>query len=92
MKKININNLQVDEQLLRFVNEEAIPGTNINVDSFWSGFDKVVHDLALVNKKLLEKRDQIQKEIDQWHLLKKGTSFNKDEYLNFLRSIKSMII
>ena len=91
MKKININNLQVDERLLSFVNEEAIPGTNINVDNFWSGFDKVVHDLALVNKKLLEKINQIQKEIDQWHLSKKGTSFNKDEYFNFLKSINYIV-
>ena len=91
MKKININNLQVDEQLLRFVNEEAIPGTSINIDNFWSGFDKAVHDLALVNKKLLEKRDQIQKKIDQWHLSKKGASFNKDEYFNFLKSINYIV-
>ena len=79
MKKININNLQVDEQLLRFVNEEAIPGTNINVDNFWSGFSKTVHDLTPINKKLLETRDQIQKKIDEWHLSRKGVAFNKDE-------------
>ena len=91
MKKININNLQVDEQLFRFVNEEAIPGTNINADNFWSGFDKAVHNLAPVNKKLLEKRDQIQKKIDQWHLSKKGASFNKDEYFNFLKSINYIV-
>ena len=61
MKKININNLQVDERLFRFINEEAIPDTNINIDKFWSGFDKTVHNLAPINKKLLEKRDEIQK-------------------------------
>ena len=53
MKKINVNNLQVDEELIKFINEEAIPGTNINVNNFWSGFDKAVHDLAPINKKLL---------------------------------------
>jgi len=91
MKKININNLQVDEQLFRFVNEEAIPGTNISADNFWNGFGKTVHNLAPVNKKLLEKRDQIQKKIDQWHLSKKGASFNKDEYFNFLKSINYIV-
>ena len=53
MKKIKINNLQVDEHLFRFVNEEAIPGTNINIDKFWSGFDKAVHNLFPINRKLL---------------------------------------
>ncbi len=91
MKKININNLQVEEGLFKFVNEEAIPGTNINADNFWSGFGKTVHDLAPINKKLLEERDQIQKKIDEWHLSRKGTAFNKDEYFNFLKSINYIV-
>ena len=74
MKKININNLQVDERLFRFINEEAIPDTNINIDKFWSGFDKTVHNLAPINKKLLEKRDEIQKKIDEWHMSRKRAS------------------
>ena len=50
MKKIKINNLQVDEPLFKFLNEEAIPGTNINVDKFWEDFDKAVQNLAPINK------------------------------------------
>jgi len=91
MKKININNLQVDEQLFRFVNEEAIPGTNINADNFWNGFGKTVHNLAPINKKLLEKRDQIQKKIDEWHLSKKGAAFDKNKYFSFLKSINYIV-
>ena len=91
MKKIKINNLQVNEQLFKFLNEEAIPGTNINIDKFWNNFDKVVHNLAPINKKLLEKRDTIQKKIDQWHLSKKGVAFDKDEYFNFLKSINYIV-
>ncbi len=91
MKKININNLQVDEQLLKFINEEIIPGTNINVDNFWDGFAKTVNDLAPINKKLLEKRDQIQKKIDKWHLSNKGAAFDKNKYLSFLKSINYIV-
>ncbi len=87
MKKISINNLKVEEELFKFVNEEAIPGTNIDVDNFWKEFDKSVHDLSPKNKELLKERDQIQKKIDSWHLSKKDTGFNKDEYFNFLKSI-----
>ena len=91
MKKINVNNLQVDEELIKFINEEAIPGTNINVNNFWSGFDKAVHDLAPINKKLLEKREQIQKKIDAWHLSRKGSSFDGNEYFKFLKSIEYIV-
>ena len=38
MKKIIINNLQVDEGLVNFINKEAIPGTNVNIDNFWNNF------------------------------------------------------
>ena len=87
MKKVSINNLRVDEQLIKFVNEEVIPDTNINIDNFWNGFDKAVHDLTPVNKKLLKKRDEIQKKIDEWHLSKKGIGFDKNKYFSFLKSI-----
>ena len=91
MKKTNDSNLKIDNRLLKFVNDEAIPDTGVNIKNFWDGLDKVAHELTPVNKKLLEKRDQIQKKIDQWHLSKKGASFNKDEYFNFLKSINYIV-
>ena len=39
MKKIAINNLKIDEDLVDFINNEAIPGTNIDSKKFWSSFD-----------------------------------------------------
>ena len=91
MKKIKVNNLNVDEKLFKFINDEAIPGTKINTNDFWKGFDKAVHELSPINKKLLEKRDKIQKKIDNWHLEKKDKDFNEKEYLNFLKSINYLV-
>ena len=91
MKKIVINNLKIDENLLNFIDNEAIPGTNIKSEKFWKDFDSVVHKLTLKNKELIQKRDNIQKKIDEWHLSKKGSSFDKNEYINFLRSIKYIV-
>tara|TARA_B100002052_G_scaffold251646_1_gene239848 strand:- start:8508 stop:10652 length:2145 start_codon:yes stop_codon:yes gene_type:complete len=91
MKKIKVKNLKVDDKLHKFINEEVIPGTSIDVDKFWEGFDKAVHSLAPVNLKLIKKRDEIQKKIDEWHLSKKGTEFNKEEYFNFLKSINYIV-
>ena len=56
MKKISIDNLQVDEQLFRFVNEEAIPGTNINVDKTYSlNFSETDYDLSNFSTKTVTK-------------------------------------
>tara|TARA_B100000700_G_scaffold274769_1_gene320054 strand:+ start:1361 stop:3529 length:2169 start_codon:yes stop_codon:yes gene_type:complete len=87
MKKIKVNNLQIDERLFDFVNKEAIPGTNLESNKFWRDFDEAVHKLQPINKKLLEKRDEIQKKIDEWHLSRKGSNLDKKEYFNFLKSI-----
>ena len=75
MKKITINNLKIDENLIKFINEEAIPGTDVNKDHFWKEFSNVVHELAPKNKKFKKKREEIQKKIDDWHLSKKDSAF-----------------
>jgi malate synthase len=58
--------LRVDAELDRFVISQALPGTGVNVDDFWSGFATLVHDLAPVNRALLAKRDELGHKIDAW--------------------------
>ena len=50
------NGLKINTKLLNFVNNEIIPGTNIKSEQFWTNFEKVVHELAPINKSLIEKR------------------------------------
>ena len=59
--------LEVDADLLRFVNEEAMPGTGIAPASFWAGFAALLSELAPVNAALLAERDALQARIDAWH-------------------------
>ena len=87
MEKINISNLSIDENLVKFINDEAIPGTNVDVKKFWDSFSEVVNKLAPKNKSLIQKRAEIQKKIDEWHISKKESIFDKKEYINFLKSI-----
>ena len=85
------NGLKINSTLLEFINNEVIPGTKVNADEFWTKFSKVVHDLAPLNKKLIEKRENIQKKMDNWHKANKGEQFNKNEYINFLKSIDYLV-
>ena len=87
MEKKNISNLSVDENLVKFINDEVLPGTNINSKKFWESFSEVVNKLAPKNKSLIQKRAEIQKKIDEWHISKKESIFDKKEYINFLKSI-----
>jgi malate synthase len=87
MSIIDKNGLKISSTLFEFINNEVIPGTNIKSDDFWNKFEKVVHELAPINKKLIEKREIIQKKIDEWHKLNKNKDFIKKDYIVFLKSI-----
>ncbi len=91
MDKIEKNGLKISSSLYNFINEEAIPGTNIKSDEFWNEFSNTVNELAPVNKELLKKRENIQEKIDNWHKLNIGKEFKKEEYKNFLKSISYLI-
>ena len=82
-----IHNLKVSSKLLDFVNNELLEDTEISQENFWTGFDKVVHELAPKNKKLLDIRDNLQQKIDQWHKNHKGKEINLNEYKKFLTEI-----
>ena len=86
-KFIKINNLSVDKILADFIDKELLLGTNISPKKFWDGFDKTLHELAPKNRKLLEIRETIQKEIDLWHKKNKFEDFNIEDYKKFLKDI-----
>ena len=49
----DVNNLQISEELLSFVNTEILKDTDISPKKFWQGFDVAVHELSPKNKKLM---------------------------------------
>ena len=89
MKKnyIDVNNLKISSDLLDFVNEELLKGTDIKPEKFWLGFDKCVHELSPKNKELIKIREDIQKKIDEWHIKNKGNEIKIEEYKKFLKEI-----
>ncbi len=73
------------------VGGEALPGTGVDVDAFWAGADKVVHDLAPKNRDLLAKRDELQSRIDGWHRDRAGKPIDAAEYKEFLEEIGYLV-
>ena len=87
MNLIEKNELKINSKLFDFINNEVLPGTHVEIESFWSNFDKVVHELSPINKNLIKKRKHIQEKIDEWHKINKDKELNKKEYTEFLKSI-----
>ncbi|HMS77331.1 malate synthase G [Gordonia sp. (in: high G+C Gram-positive bacteria)] len=65
--RINVHGLQVEPVLYDFINNEALPGSGVDQEAFWSGAAGVINDLAPRNRELLAIRDDLQAKIDQWH-------------------------
>lgn len=80
-----VGNLKVAPVLYQFINEEALPGSGLSTENFWSDFEALVTELTPVNKRLLEKRDQLQAQINAWHQENPDGDFN--EYKSFLTRI-----
>ncbi|OBK81348.1 malate synthase G [Mycobacterium sp. 1164985.4] len=85
--RVTVGNLRVAKVLYDFINNEALPGTDIEPDTFWSGVDKVVADLTPKNEELLARRDDLQARIDKWHRQRVIEPLDHDAYKAFLTEI-----
>ena len=65
-------NLQVADELARFVESRALSGTGIAADALWSGLSDILARFVPVNRALLAKRDALQTQIDAWHKANPG--------------------
>ena len=85
-----MQSLDIDDKLFAFVNKEALPGTGVKSDAFWRALAEIVHDLALANRALLQKRDDLQKKIDVWNKANRQ-NFDPAVYKAFLSSIGYLV-
>jgi len=82
-----MSSLVVAEDLRTFLSEEALPGTGLSADQFWSGFAALVRDLAPRNRALLDRRDGLQADIDSWHRDHRGQPHDPAAYAAHLTRI-----
>jgi malate synthase len=89
--RVEIGGLKIDERLYRLVRDEIAPGTGVKADGFWQSLGAIVRDLGPKNRALLEKRDRLQKQVDQWHGVRAGQPFNRESYAAFLEEIGYLV-
>ena len=87
MNRVKIENLNVEKNLLDFINQDALPGTDVEQSKFWASFSKSIYKLNPINKKPFREEKDLQRKIDNWHLENKTFKKNKDSYISFLKSI-----
>jgi len=90
-ERVQCQRLQVAAELKQFIENEVLPGSGIEANAFWSGFDALVHDLAPRNRDLLAERDRLQSELDAWHRANPGPIRDMNTYRAFLESISYLL-
>ena len=89
--RTTVHGLQVATPLLRFIEDQVLPGTGIDKAVFWKGFDAIVPDLAPRNLALLAERDRLQTELDTWHKANPGPIKDMVAYRGFLEKIGYLV-
>ena len=79
--------LIIDAEFRRFVEDEILPFTSHDPKKFWKGVQSIVNEFSPVNRELLEKREKIQLQIDEWHGNNEYSPENLGAYKNFLKDI-----
>lgn len=87
---MKVANLTVADPLYKFVNEEALPGTGVSADDFWQSLANILAEVGPRDKALLQKRDSIQVQLDDWHKAHPGTP-DLDTYKAFLKEIGYLV-
>lgn len=82
---IHIGGLHVAPEFKEFIEREALAGSGINEDTFWTGLEAIVEELGPRNRELLAERDRLQITIDTWHREHPGVQGR--DYVDFLTGI-----
>ena len=80
-----IQDIKVDKIFFDFIDNEVCDGLEITATDFFESLSKILSELQESNQLLLDKRDEIQSQIDEWHLQNKR--IDPQKYKEFLESI-----
>jgi malate synthase len=89
---VEAGGLKIARVLNDLVEQEIAPGTGITSDAVWQLLGQIVNELGPRNQALLDERDTLQAQIDEW--LKEhasGGSFDAGQYRAFLESIEYLV-
>ncbi|MDJ0821262.1 MAG: malate synthase G [Paracoccaceae bacterium] len=87
MARVEREGLQVDTVLQEFIEEQALPGTGVSTEAFWKGLSELAHDYGPRNQALLDRRADLQRQIDEWHKMRANQPHDHEAYKAFLEQI-----
>ncbi|MGQ3178008.1 MAG: malate synthase G, partial [Blastomonas fulva] len=88
---IQSNGISIDSALHGFITDSVLAPLALDADRFWADFAALLDRFVPVNRALLDKREDLQAKIDDWHRARKGQPLNAMEYRTFLYDIGYLV-
>ncbi len=89
--RVELAGLQVDARLAAFVDAELLARLGLNPGTFWAGFAALTDHFVPQNRTLLAKREDLQAQIDTWHISRADQKLDPGEYRAFLVQIGYLV-
>ena len=83
--------LSVEEGLVDFIENKALPDTGVSQDNFWLGLSSLIKEMTPENRKLLRTREELQDKIDKWHVARIGQPHDHEAYKSYLKEIGYLV-
>ena len=83
--------LSVEEGLVDFIENKALPDTGVSQDNFWLGLSSLIKEMTPENRKLLRAREELQDKIDKWHVARIGKPHDHEAYKSYLKEIGYLV-
>ena len=83
--------LSVEEGLVDFIENKALPDTGVSQDNFWLGLSSLIKEMTPENRKLLRAREELQDKINKWHVARIGQPHDHEAYKSYLKEIGYLV-
>ncbi|MCP9223524.1 malate synthase G [Erythrobacter sp. LQ02-29] len=83
--------LTIADELVDFVEDEVLPPLAIETPAFWQGMADIFANFAPRTRDLLARREELQTQIDRWHVEHRDSPIDGEEYTGFLREIGYLV-
>lgn len=87
MLRNQVSGLSIASVLHNFIVNEALPGTGVTPEAFFTGLARLIADLAPKNHELLDMRNALQLKIDSWHKARVAVAHDPIAYQDMLKDI-----
>ncbi|MCW8091306.1 malate synthase G [Alteromonas sp. ASW11-130] len=84
-KYVNRGQLKIAQPLHKFINDQALPGSQVDEAHFWLSLEQILQQYTSRNNALLKYRETIQQKLDGYHKAKRPIM--GPDYVNFLEEI-----